>query len=556
MTSANRLGRFDVWLGVATPTSGCRHQSIHGRYALADGGWWGSASVPAGRSGPGCRRRTTTSSSRSSARSSGCPACSPCSLLFAVLAVACYRLVTRSDDLFVRIATAGVMAWIVGQAVINIGAVIGLLPVIGVPLPLVSSGGSSLVTTLFALGCCCPSRDPSRGVPTPCPRAPRPSGGHSPCCPPSLAPAGPARDRGWTPVRPARRWWHGRHVSPLLALADCLRRRDPEVRLTALGTTEGLEARLVPERGYPLLVVPKVPFPRRPSGDLFRLPGNLRRAVRAAEDALDGPGRRWSSASAATSRRLRTSRRGAGARPWSSTSRTPAPDSRTGSARGSRLPSASPSRGRGCRTPPSRGCRCGARSRAWTGRPTGPRRASTSAHRRSYGARHRGVARGPAPQRRLRRRLGRPLGGRHPGPPRDRRGQGVRAGPGPWRDVCRPSLLRPHGPRVCRRRPRRGPLRREHRLRAHGRRAPRGLRPTPCRQRRAAAERRGGGGGGRGPARRRRRRHACVGTSVVSELVMDADRLAAMAAASASVGERDGDELLADLVVSAAARGR
>ena len=45
-------------------------------------------------------------------------------------------------------------------------------------------------------------------------------------------------------------------------------------------------------------------------------------------------------------------------------------------------------------------------------------------------------------------------------------------------------------------------------------------------------------------------------TSVVSELVMDADRLAAMAAASASVGERDGDELLADLVVSAAARGR
>jgi UDP-N-acetylglucosamine--N-acetylmuramyl-(pentapeptide) pyrophosphoryl-undecaprenol N-acetylglucosamine transferase len=77
------------------------------------------------------------------------------------------------------------------------------------------------------------------------------------------------------------------HVSPLLALADCLRRRDPDVRVTALGTAEGLEARLVPERGYPLLEVPKVPFPRRPSGDLVRLPRNLRRAVRAAEDALD-----------------------------------------------------------------------------------------------------------------------------------------------------------------------------------------------------------------------------------------------------------------------------
>ncbi len=42
------------------------------------------------------------------------------------------------------------------------------------------------------------------------------------------------------------------HVSPLLALADCLRRRDPQVSVTALGTAAGLEARLVPERGYPL----------------------------------------------------------------------------------------------------------------------------------------------------------------------------------------------------------------------------------------------------------------------------------------------------------------
>jgi UDP-N-acetylglucosamine--N-acetylmuramyl-(pentapeptide) pyrophosphoryl-undecaprenol N-acetylglucosamine transferase len=77
------------------------------------------------------------------------------------------------------------------------------------------------------------------------------------------------------------------HVSPLLALADCLRRRDPDVRITALGTAQGLESRLVPARGYPLLEVPKVPFPRRPSGDLLRLPANLRRAVRAAGDAIE-----------------------------------------------------------------------------------------------------------------------------------------------------------------------------------------------------------------------------------------------------------------------------
>ena len=44
------------------------------------------------------------------------------------------------------------MAWIVVQAFVNIGAVIGLLPVIGLPLPLVSYGGSSLMTTMVALG--------------------------------------------------------------------------------------------------------------------------------------------------------------------------------------------------------------------------------------------------------------------------------------------------------------------------------------------------------------------------------------------------------------------
>ncbi|WP_377641928.1 undecaprenyldiphospho-muramoylpentapeptide beta-N-acetylglucosaminyltransferase [Oryzobacter terrae] len=80
------------------------------------------------------------------------------------------------------------------------------------------------------------------------------------------------------------------HVSPLLALADCLRRRDPAIEVAALGTAAGLEARLVPERGYRLLEVPKVPFPRRPSGDLLRLPSNLRRAIAAAEEAVVSTG--------------------------------------------------------------------------------------------------------------------------------------------------------------------------------------------------------------------------------------------------------------------------
>ncbi|TQJ11027.1 undecaprenyldiphospho-muramoylpentapeptide beta-N-acetylglucosaminyltransferase [Lapillicoccus jejuensis] len=80
------------------------------------------------------------------------------------------------------------------------------------------------------------------------------------------------------------------HVSPLLALADALRRRDPGVRVTALGTSTGLEARIVPERGYPLATVPKVAMPRRPSADLARLPGALQGAVAAAGRAIDEAG--------------------------------------------------------------------------------------------------------------------------------------------------------------------------------------------------------------------------------------------------------------------------
>lgn len=77
------------------------------------------------------------------------------------------------------------------------------------------------------------------------------------------------------------------HVSPLLALADCLRRRDPDLRVTALGTRKGLEQRLVPARGYDLRIIPKVAFPRRPGLALVRLPRALKAAVDAAGEAID-----------------------------------------------------------------------------------------------------------------------------------------------------------------------------------------------------------------------------------------------------------------------------
>ncbi|PJI94338.1 putative lipid II flippase FtsW [Luteimicrobium subarcticum] len=72
--------------------------------------------------------------------------------LIGVLSYACLRLVRRHPDPFVQIATGAVACWVIGQAVLNIGVVVGIFPVIGVPLPLVSAGGSALVTTLAAMG--------------------------------------------------------------------------------------------------------------------------------------------------------------------------------------------------------------------------------------------------------------------------------------------------------------------------------------------------------------------------------------------------------------------
>jgi UDP-N-acetylglucosamine--N-acetylmuramyl-(pentapeptide) pyrophosphoryl-undecaprenol N-acetylglucosamine transferase len=77
------------------------------------------------------------------------------------------------------------------------------------------------------------------------------------------------------------------HIEPALALADALRRDDPDVGITALGTERGAETRLVPARGYDLALIPPVPLPRRPTLALFAVPARLIAAVRAASAVLD-----------------------------------------------------------------------------------------------------------------------------------------------------------------------------------------------------------------------------------------------------------------------------
>ena len=69
------------------------------------------------------------------------------------------------------------------------------------------------------------------------------------------------------------------HVNPLLAVADRILAREPEAVILVLGTAEGLESRLVPARGYELLVVARLPFPRRPDASAVRFPRRFARVV-------------------------------------------------------------------------------------------------------------------------------------------------------------------------------------------------------------------------------------------------------------------------------------
>ncbi|MGB5951537.1 MAG: putative lipid II flippase FtsW [Ornithinimicrobium sp.] len=152
--SANRMQRIDTWLsGICTnpQVEGC-FQKVHAEYALADGGWWGV--------GLGASREKWSLLPEPHndfilaiiGEELGLPGSLTVLALFMVLSYGCFRVVIASPDPFVRLAAGGVMVWILAQACLNIGSVIGLLPIIGVPLPLVSSGGSALIAAMLAVG--------------------------------------------------------------------------------------------------------------------------------------------------------------------------------------------------------------------------------------------------------------------------------------------------------------------------------------------------------------------------------------------------------------------
>lgn len=72
--------------------------------------------------------------------------------LFTLFAVGAFHVIRKTHDPFIRIAAGGITVWIVGQALVNIGVVLRVFPVLGVPLPFMSQGGTSLLSVLMACG--------------------------------------------------------------------------------------------------------------------------------------------------------------------------------------------------------------------------------------------------------------------------------------------------------------------------------------------------------------------------------------------------------------------
>ena len=149
------LWRFKRLVGFLDPQSGAtgaNWQSTQGKYALGSGGIFG-VGLGAGRQKWGYVPESTSDFIFAIiGEELGLVGTLCVTVLYGGLAFAGLRIARRVPDLFARLGATGITAWIVVQALVNIGAVIGVLPITGVPLPLVSAGLSSLLSTLVALG--------------------------------------------------------------------------------------------------------------------------------------------------------------------------------------------------------------------------------------------------------------------------------------------------------------------------------------------------------------------------------------------------------------------
>lgn len=152
VTSPNRMARIMSFLDPNCDYLKECYQPLHGIWGLASGGVFG---VGLGNSVEKYSWLPAIGDDYIFAivgEELGLIGCVVVLLLFATLAVGAFRIIRNSDDAFVRIAAGGITIWLLGQALINIGVVLRVFPVLGVPLPFMSAGGSSLVAVLTACG--------------------------------------------------------------------------------------------------------------------------------------------------------------------------------------------------------------------------------------------------------------------------------------------------------------------------------------------------------------------------------------------------------------------
>ncbi|KAF5997784.1 putative lipid II flippase FtsW [Streptomyces mirabilis] len=151
-TSPHRLNRL-ACIGATDPgPNDICWQGVHGIYALASGGIFGSGLGASVEKWGQLPEAHTDFIFAITGEELGLAGTLSVLALFAALGYAGIRVAGRTEDPFVRYAAGGVTTWITAQAVINVGAVLGLLPIAGVPLPLFSYGGSALLPTMFAIG--------------------------------------------------------------------------------------------------------------------------------------------------------------------------------------------------------------------------------------------------------------------------------------------------------------------------------------------------------------------------------------------------------------------
>jgi cell division protein FtsW len=147
-----RLARITGFFDAQSQASTAGYQTIQGTTAVGSGGWFG-VGLGAGKMKFGWVPNATTDFIFAIiGEELGLIGTLCVGLLYGGLAYAGLRIARRVPDTFMRLAAAAATAWITVQALVNIGAVIGLLPITGVPLPLVSAGLSSLLVTMAALG--------------------------------------------------------------------------------------------------------------------------------------------------------------------------------------------------------------------------------------------------------------------------------------------------------------------------------------------------------------------------------------------------------------------